>query len=159
MVNKYCWQLYNAVYINDVVFYNLFFIFMKSPCFILVIYPSFETFQLLIYERQLRVQSALQSSSYTSKNTIMQQSLSCSKHWDKWSHTTSNYSRRLALLLTDLVPTAPKLSTSPESRLTKMRIKRNPKRLIRKMAQKLNTSHTATRSIVIKDLKLKPYKL
>ena len=46
----------------------------------------------------------------------MQQSLDCSKRHDKWSHATSNYSGRLALLLTDLVPDAPKLSTSPELR-------------------------------------------
>jgi len=46
----------------------------------------------------------------------MKQPLGCSKHCDKWSHATSNYSTRLALLLTDLVPAAPKLSTSPEPR-------------------------------------------
>ncbi|PAV64048.1 hypothetical protein WR25_04951 [Diploscapter pachys] len=43
-------------------------------------------------------------------------------------------------------------------KLIRMRIKRNSKRSIRKMAQNLNISHTATRSIVRKDLKLKPYK-
>ncbi|PAV85122.1 hypothetical protein WR25_04537 [Diploscapter pachys] len=43
-------------------------------------------------------------------------------------------------------------------KLIRMRIKQNPKRSIRKVAQKLNTSHTAARSIVRKDHKLKPYK-
>ena len=40
----------------------------------------------------------------------------------------------------------------------RMRIKRNPKRSIRKMVQNLDISHTAASSIVRKDLKLKPYK-
>ncbi|PAV77562.1 hypothetical protein WR25_07176 [Diploscapter pachys] len=43
-------------------------------------------------------------------------------------------------------------------KLIKMRIKQNPKRSIRKMAQNLDISHRAARSIVRKDLKLEPYK-
>ncbi|PAV60343.1 hypothetical protein WR25_15451 [Diploscapter pachys] len=43
-------------------------------------------------------------------------------------------------------------------KLIKLRIKQNPKRSIRKMVQNLDISHTAARSIVRKDLKLKPYK-
>ena len=43
-------------------------------------------------------------------------------------------------------------------KLIRMRIKRNFKRLIQKMAQNLDISHTTARSIVRKDLKLKPYK-
>ncbi|PAV92052.1 hypothetical protein WR25_22710 [Diploscapter pachys] len=43
-------------------------------------------------------------------------------------------------------------------RFIKMRIKQNSKKSIRKMAQTLDISHTAARSIVRKDLKFKSYK-
>ncbi|PAV80699.1 hypothetical protein WR25_03305 [Diploscapter pachys] len=43
-------------------------------------------------------------------------------------------------------------------KLIRMRTKRNFKRLIQKMAQNLDISHTTARSIVRKDLKLKPHK-